>query len=97
MTEIVTIQGEPIIDIYESFDGSYWYITEKLYTQDSIIGGKVYKDDQILFGYARLSACPEYAEFGNVSETELRLLGNRVWKVPMKNWPLCPEVEIKAI
>jgi len=97
MTEIAMIQGEPIIDVYESFDGSYWYITEKLYTQDSIIGGKVYKDDQILFGYARLSACPEYAEFGNVSETELRLLGSQVWKVPMKNWSLCPEVEIKAI
>ena len=95
MTEIVTIQGEPIIDVYESFDGSYWYITEKLYTQDSIIGGKVYKDDQILFGYARLSACPEYAEFGNISETELRLLGSRVWKVPRKNWPLCPDIEIQ--
>jgi hypothetical protein len=95
MTEIVTIQGEPIIDVYESFDGSYWYITEKLYTQDSIIGGKVYENDQILFGYARLSACPEYAEFGNISETELRLLGSRVWKVPMKNWSLCPDVEIQ--
>jgi hypothetical protein len=95
MTEIVTIQSEPIIDVYESFDGSYWYITEKLYTQDSIIGGKVYKDDQILLGYARLSACPEYAEFGNISETELRLLGSRVWKVPRENWPLCPDVEIQ--
>ena len=95
MTEIATIQGEPIIDVYESFDGSYWYITEKLYTQDSIIGGKVYKDDQILFGYARLSACPEYAEFGNISETELRLLGSRVCKVPRKNWPLCPDIEIQ--
>ncbi len=28
---------EPIIDIYESFDGSYWYITRELYRQDSII------------------------------------------------------------
>ena len=97
MTEIATIQGEPIIEVYESFDGSYWYITEKLYMQDSIIDGKVYKDDQILFGYARLSVCPEYAEFGNISETELKLLGNRVWKVPIENWVFCPEVKIKAI
>ena len=97
MTEIATIQGEPIIEVYESFDGSYWYITEKLYMQDSIIDGKVYKDDQILFGYARLSVCPEYAEFGNLSETELKLLGSRVWKVPQENWGFCPEVEIKAI
>lgn len=74
MVEIVTIHGEQVIDIYESFGGSYWFITEKLYKQDSVIGGKVYKDDQILWGYAKLSACPEYAEFGKISETELNLL-----------------------
>ena len=93
--QIVTVKGKPVIEIYESLDGSYWFITEKLYKQDSVINGKVYKDDQILFGYARLAACPEYAEFGNISETELRLLGNWVWKVPKMNWHLCPEVEVK--
>jgi len=95
--EIITIRGEPVIEIYESFDGSYWFITEKLYKQDSVINGRVYKDDQILFGYARLSACPEYAEFGNISETELKLLGNRMWKVPKENWSICPEVEVQYI
>jgi hypothetical protein len=94
MTTIVTIKGKPVIDIYESFDGSYWFITEKCHKQDSVIDGKVYKDDQILFGYARLSMCPEFAEFGYVSETELKLLGNRVWKVPRRNWAICPEVEV---
>ena len=93
--KIVTIKGKPVIEIYESLDGSYWFITEKLYKQDSVINGKVYKDDQILFGYARLAACPEYAEFGNISETELKLLGNWAWKVPKMNWYLCPEVEVK--
>jgi hypothetical protein len=97
MATIVTIKGVPVIDIYESFDGSYWFVTERRWKQDSVIGGKVYKDDQILYGYARLSACPEYAEFGNISETELRLLGNRVWKVPQSNWPLCPEVEVHQV
>jgi hypothetical protein len=97
MSEIITIQGEPVIDIYESFDGSYWFITEKLYKQDSVINGKVHKDDQILFGYVRLSACPQYAEWGNVSETELKLLGNRVWKVPRENWAVCPEVEVRNL
>ena len=96
MEETVTIKGKSVIEIYESFDGSYWFITQKCYKQDSIINGKVYKDDQILFGYARLSACPQYAEFGYVSETELKLLGPRVWKVPKKNWPICPEVEVQA-
>ena len=93
--KIVTIKGKPVIDIYEALDGSYWFITEKLYKQDSVIDGKVYKDDQILFGYVRLSACPEFAEWGNVSETELKLLGNWVWKVPKMNWHLCPEVGVK--
>jgi hypothetical protein len=97
MTTIVTIKGKPIIDIYESFDGSYWFITEKCHKQDSVIDGKVYRDDQILFGYARLSMCPEFAEFGYVSETELKLLGNRVWKVPRRNWAICPEVEVQEI
>ena len=50
-----------------------------------------------MFGYVKLSACPEYAEFGNISETELKLLGNKVWKVPKKNWCLCPEVEVQKL
>jgi hypothetical protein len=95
MATIVTIKGHRVIDIYESFDGSYWFVTERLWKQDSVIGGKVYKDDQILFGYVRLSSCPEHAEFGNFSETELKLLGNRVWKVPQRNWSVCPEVEVQ--
>jgi len=94
MAKIVTIKGVPVIEIYESLDGSYWFITEKLHRQDSVINGKVYKYDQILFGYVKLSACPQFAEWGNVSETELRLLGGRVWKVPKKNWSVCPEIEV---
>jgi len=97
MKEIITIKGKPVIEIYESFDGSFWFITEKLYKQDSVINGKVYKNDQILFGYVRLSACPQFAEWGNVSETELKLLGSRIWKVPKLNWPYCPEIEVKCI
>jgi hypothetical protein len=97
MKQIITIQGQPVIEIFESFDGSYWFITERLYKQDSVINGKVYKDDQILFGYVRLSVCPQFAEWGNVSETELKLLGSWVWKVLRINWPFCPEVEVKEI
>jgi hypothetical protein len=95
MATIVTIAGHRVIDIYESYDGSYWFVTERRWKQDSLIGGKVYKNDQILFGYARLSSCPQFAEFGNFSETELKLLGNRVWKVPQRNWRFCPGVEVQ--
>ena len=93
----LTIKGEPLIDIFESFDGSYWYVIEKAYKQDSVIDGKVHKNDQIFFGYVRLSACPEFAEFGYFSEAELKQLGNWVWKVPEINWFACPEVEITKI
>jgi hypothetical protein len=91
----ITIKGKPVIEIYESFEGSYWFITERCWKQGSLIEDKVYKDDQILFGYVKLSACPEFAELGYVSETELRLLAPKDWKVPKKNWHLCPLVEVK--
>ena len=94
MKQIVTIKGKPVTDIYESLDGSYWFITERSHKQDSIINGKVYHNDQILFGFVRLAACPDLAEWGYVSETELKLLGGRVWKVPKINWPACPLVEV---
>lgn len=88
----ITIHGTPVIDVYESFDGSYWFVTEKAWTQDSVIGGKLYENDQILYGYVRLSSCPDCAEFGYFSEAELRLLGPGVWKVPQRSWSVCPEV-----
>ncbi|MBN2130030.1 MAG: hypothetical protein JW741_11065, partial [Sedimentisphaerales bacterium] len=88
------IKGQPVIEIYESFDGSYWFVTEKAWRQDSVIGGKVYKNDQILFGYVRLSVCPECAEFGYFSEGELKRLGPRIWKVHRQDWAVCPLVEV---
>ena len=97
MKHIVTIKGKPVIDIFESFDGSYWFVVEKAFKQDSLIDGKIFENDQIFFGYVRLSMCPEFAEFGYFSEAELKLLGNRIWKVPKKNWELCPDVEVTHI
>lgn len=93
----ITIEGTPVIDIYESFDGSYWFVTEKAWQQDSVIGGKVHNGDQILFGYVRLSSCPEFAEWGYFSEAELRSLGSRVWKVRRQDWAACPEVDVEEV
>ena len=53
------IKGEPVIELYESLDRSCRFKTEKLYKQESIINGRVYKNDQILFVYAALAECPE--------------------------------------
>jgi len=92
-----TIHGTPVIDIYESFDGSYWFVTEKAWKQDSIISGKVYEDDQILFGFVRLSACPECAEWGHFSEGELKSLGPKLWKVNKQDWAVCPLVEVQDV
>ena len=97
MKSVTTIMGQPIVEIYESFDGSYWFVTEKAWKQDSLIGRKVYKNDQILFGYVRLSSCPECAEFGYFSEAELMRLGWRVWKVEKRNWSVCPGVEVEEV
>jgi hypothetical protein len=97
MKQVITIRGKPVIEIFESFDGSYWFVIEKAWKQDSLINGKVYKNDQIFFGYVRLSHCPELAEFGYFSEAELKSLGWMVWKVDRINWPFCPEVEVEEV
>ena len=97
MKSVITIKGQPIIEVYESIDGSYWFVTEKAWKQDSLIGRKVYKQDQILYGYVRLSSCPDCAEFGYFSETELMRLGWRVWKVEKRNWSVCPGVEVAEV
>ena len=97
MKSVITIKGQPIIEVYESFDGSYWFVTEKAWKQDSLLGRKVYKNDQILYGYVRLSSCPDSAEFGYFSQTELLRLGWRVWKVERRNWSVCPCVEVEEV
>ena len=97
MKSVMTIKGQPIIEVYESFDGSYWFVTEKAWKQDSLLGRKVYKQDQILYGYVRWSGCPDGAEFGYFSEAELLRLGWKVWKVDKRNWPVCPWVEVEEV
>lgn len=97
MKQIITIKGKPVIEIFESFDGSYWFVTEKAWKQDSLVNGRVYKNDQIFFGYVRLSHCPELAEFGYFSEADLKSLGWIVWKVDRINWPFCPGVEVEEV
>jgi hypothetical protein len=94
MKSVMTIKGQPIIEVYESIDGSYWFVTEKAWKQDSLLGRKVYKQDQILYGYVWLSSCPDCADFGYFSEAQLMRLGWKVWKVEKRNWVVCPGVEV---
>ena len=95
MNHVSTIKGKPIIEVFESFDGSYWYVIEKAWKQDSLVNGKIYKYDQIYYGYVRLSHCPQFAEWGYFSEAELKQYGPRIWKVHKCDWSVCPDVQVQ--
>jgi hypothetical protein len=97
MKTIVTIKGKPVIEIYESFNGSYWYVTQRAWKQDSLVGRRVHKNDQILYGYVKLASCPQFSEFGYFSEAELKQLGWRIWKVNRQDWTVCPDVEVHEV
>jgi len=68
---------------WESFTGWYWFGVERAYTQDSVIEGKVYENDQIWFGFIQ-GHCEEWGYF---SEAELKTLIKKmkVWEIPKKN------------
>lgn len=60
----------PILDMYESFSGWYWYITENT------------DDKDVKFGLVRGFE----NEWGDIYMPELLEMKNKVWKVPKKNW-----------
>jgi len=71
------VNDKPIIRAWESFSGIYWLAIEEAYKQDSVIDGKVYKDDIIYFGFVT-GPCPEWGYF---SSTEVKLLFPKVWEL----------------
>ena len=79
--EFLTINGRKVLRGWESFNGFYWFALEEVQKQDSVINGKVYKGDQIYYGLCQLHE----NEFGDFSETEIKLLGARAWEIPQRN------------
>jgi hypothetical protein len=77
------IDGKEVLRGWESFTGWYWFATEIVQTQNSVIGGKVYENDTIYFGLVQ----GEYEEWGDFSEAELKSLAPRIWEIPAKNLP----------
>ena len=75
------INDKEIIRGFESFSGWYWFATEESHRQDSVIGGKVYKNDRIYYGYVQ----GHIEEWGMFCETELMLLEPKVWEIPKEN------------
>lgn len=82
--EELYINGEKVLRGWESFSGWYWFAVEKVRTQDSVIDGKVHKNDTIWYGFVQGTE----EEWGNFSQAELESLGKyKVWEIPKTNLP----------
>ena len=77
------IDGKKVLRGWESFSGWYWFAVEKVCKQDSVLDGKVIKDDTIWYGFVQ----GHYEEWGDFSEGELKSLAPKVWEIPQKNLP----------
>jgi hypothetical protein len=75
MNERATVKLSKLLEVWESFTGWYWFVTE-------------YHEGSIAFGLVRGFE----EEWGYFDLNELRVLALRshVWKVPKRNWELCP-------
>lgn len=79
--EKLFIDGKEVLRGWESWTGWYWFATEAVQTQDTVIEGRVYKNDTLYFGLAQ----GHEEEWGDFSEAELKSLSPRVWEIPPKN------------
>ena len=76
------INNQRVLHGWESYSGWYWFSFKIVQTQDSVIEGEVYTDDNIHYGLVQ----GLYEEFGDFSEAELnRLSPYQVWKIPKEN------------
>ena len=73
--EFETVNLCQIIEVWESYTGWYWFITEIV-------------DQELAFGLVR----GHEIEWGYISRRELAELADegKVWRVPKRNWLLCP-------
>ena len=76
------INGKEILKGWESFKGWYWFATEKVQEQESLIAGK-YVKDTIWYGFVQGFE----EEWGDFSQAELENLKPRVWEIPKRNLP----------
>lgn len=82
MTLKYSVSLSEIREIWESWNGWYWFVTE--FHEGSLAFGLVKGWD---------------TEWGYFDLKELRKLEktSKVWKVPQKNWAVCPCVETDAV
>lgn len=75
MDWVVKGTDKPVLEVWESFNGDLYFVTEKK------------KNGEILC-YARLYNMPEFAEWGynNINYLKEQYGKNKLWKVGKKNW-----------
>lgn len=76
------IDGEEVLRGWESWNGWYWFATEKDREQISLIDGKEVKDT-IWFGFVQ----GHFEEWGCFSQAEIESLSPKTWEIPAKNLP----------
>ncbi len=74
------INGLRVLHGWESFEGWYWFATEKVQEQTSRLNGR-YVKDTIWFGLVQGIV----EEWGSFSQAELEALYPRVWKIPQRS------------
>ena len=77
------INGHRVIRAWESFSGWYWFAFEEVQKQDTIINGRVFRNDTIYYGLVQ--GLEE--ELGDFSLAELESLKPRIWEIPKRNIP----------
>jgi len=77
------VDGKKVLRGWESFTGWYWFATEESYKQDSIIDGRVYKDDTIWFGLVQGFE----EEWGYFSQAEIESLKPKTWELSPEALP----------
>lgn len=71
------IDGKKVIKGYESFSGWYWFATDIVQKQDTLLNGRVYKNDTIYHGLVQGFE----EEWGDFSKAELESLKPKVWEI----------------
>ena len=76
------IDEKEVLKGFESVDGWFWFATEKVREQTSLIDGKWVKDT-IWYGFVQGFE----EEWGDFSQAELESLKPQVWELPKKALP----------
>lgn len=63
---------DPVLEVWESMGGDLWFITEE-------------PSNGRAFGYARLAAMPQFAEWGTINYAKLQD-SKQIWEVEEEKW-----------